>query len=504
MYPNHQVNKVNSIRVAKLLIQETGTYNQQYLRPYVTDTSIGGEALDNLARKMVGQTANPILSPLSVVGSSGGFITRSPTPDAPVNIVHGWDQRRIRFLMEVVVDYQIGASNSHFVMGYTDFTGVNAATGSIAPEMIFYINSIVKTRNIIHHVPGGPANNHQSVAVNNYNVVASQHLLYDNSYGGFNAGSYKRTMRPEDIYTTMGNAMLFADSDYINNGFDTRNTLRGAALTADRSLSTPANFITEVVNNYIHAAEAEQFGQDENSIIAQAKMRVMMDEGGKPSHDDPFLTALSNMRGGLPVTGSFTFQELMRLDPNAFNVTNYAIMGGTEVNGLHRSGQTQHWGGSDRLTAAAAMLSNSVPALMMDLMITRLAFKSTNHDITGRMRTDILAGKGFSNLDMTMNYERFKDLFERLVVTDLTYGNMIGYAIEMNVDLLGETWIKISLDNEPLTDFVTPSFCDAMYAPVITTNQASITNLTQDFSNLIGSVQGIVKENNKPLVTSFV
>lgn len=489
-------NKVTGIKVAELIIQETGTYGQQYLRPYETNSNIDGSALDQLASKMVGNTANAILNPLAVVGSGGGFITRKAQPEAQLAIANGWDQRRIRFILKIVVDMQVSGSNTHIITGYTDFPGVSAATLSIAPEMIFYINSITKTRTVNHITPMGQ--------IGNMNVVASQHVLYDNDAGSYNSPVHKRTMRPEDIYTTMGNSLLFNDPEFTNQGYDTRNVLRQTAVTADRNLSTPAHFITDVVNNYIHAAESENFGQDLNSIYTQAKARVMNEPNGAASYDDPFMTMLSHMRGGQPINGYFTWGELQRMDPNVSNVTNYMVIGHTEVNRLHQAGQTHHWGGSDRLTVAATLLSNAVPALMMELMITRVAFKSTNHNQNGRMETTILGGRGFSNLDMTMNYERFKDTFERLILSDLTYGNMIGYFIEMNVDLTGETWIKISLDSEPAVDFVTPSFCDGMFAPVITTNQQTVTNLSQDFNSLIESVQDRVKFNSKPVLTSFV
>lgn len=487
--------KVSRIRVAKLLIQETGTYNQQFLRPYVTDTTIGGQELNRLAAKMVGNSTNPILNPLSVVGSGSGFITRQATPEASIGIKNGWDQRRIRFIIEVVVDMLSGGSNSHYYTGYTDFPGVSASTGSIAPDMVFYINSITKTRAIIHHTPMGE--------VMNQNVVASQHVLFDNDYAGFSNPNLKRTMRPEDIYTSLGNSLLFADADFQKSGFDSRNTLRNTALTADRSLSTPAHYITSVVNNYIHATELEAFGQNEEAVYENARAVAMAEPSSSPSHEDPFMNALSSLRGGVPTNGYFTYQELQRLDPNVINVTNYAIVAQTQVNQLHHAGQTNHWGGSDRMTSAAALLSNAVPALMMELMITRLTFKSTNHDIGGRPRTDILYGRGFSNMDMTMHYERFKLLFEKLIVSDLTYGNSMGYFIEMNVDLMGETWIKISLDGQPPIDYVTPSFCDALFSPIITTSQETILNLSQDFSSLIGSVQDQVTLNSKPTELSF-
>lgn len=483
-------NKVTGIRIAKLQIQETGTYNQQFLRPYVTDSNINGQQLDDLANRMVGGSTNPILSPLSVVGAGGSFITRKATPEAQLSIPNGWDQRRIRFMMEVVFDHQIGGSNSQFISGYTDFPGVNPGTLSIAPEMIFYIDSITKTRNVIHHTPMGE--------ISNYNVIASQHLLYDNDFGGFTTPVFKRSMRPEDIYDTMGNALLFQDPTYQSSGYDTRNTLRQVAVTSDRSLSTPANFVTSVVNNYIHASATEEFGQDLNAIAEEAKKRAMSESNSSASYYDNFLNAISNLRGGVPVNSYFTYAELQRLDPNVFHVTNYFVQGQTQLNQLHQSGQTQGWGGSDYQTMAATTLSNAVPALMTELMITRLAFKSTNHDITGQPRTDILAGRGFGNLDMTMNFEKFKDSFHRLIVNDITYGNMLGYAIEMNVDLHGETWIKISIDNSPMVDYVTPSFCDGMFSPVVTSDQATITNLTQDFSSLIENVRDRVRHNSGP------
>jgi hypothetical protein len=68
---------------------------------------------------------------------------------------HGWDTQRLRFLLKLCdCHHQIGASVTQYIRYYTSFPGVTT-NGAIAPDMVFYINSIIETRKIPVQTPTG-------------------------------------------------------------------------------------------------------------------------------------------------------------------------------------------------------------------------------------------------------------------------------------------------------------------------------------------------------------
>jgi len=126
---------------------------------------------------------------------------------------------------------------------------------------------------------------------------------------------------------------------------------------------------------------------------------------------------------------------------------------------------------------------------MMDLMINKIFFRSTNHDIGGIMNTVIIDAKSITNADLTQNFELFKRRLEKEILFDITYGNQDLYMLEMNIDLFGETTISLSVGNSPMTVFSTPSFCDSLMTPVITTNKDNFNALIHDFDVITNNIK---------------
>jgi hypothetical protein len=139
----------------------------------------------------------------------------------------------------------------------------------------------------------------------------------------------------------------------------------------------------------------------------------------------------------------------------------------------------------------ATTLSNAVPALMMELAITKLAFQSTNRNIGGAITTFIGNVDSFSNMDMSPAIDLFIQKLEATVLQDISMNGDIDFAIQMKIDLVGETWINLSFAGQPPMDFVTPSFCDALMVPVLTNSREHSIHVAQDFEQLTGVVSNM-------------
>lgn len=458
-------------------MQETGTYNPQFLRPYVT--SFDGPTIANVTDRIVSSGQSRIDSSV-LSGITGSFIAPSAQPEAMIPISNGWNERRIRFLMEVQCQYQTGGTIKSYIQGYTDFPGITASQ-AIAPDMNFYINSIVTTSISTEYTPFG--------AKQFERVSDSSHVLSASSWSGLSQPGQQQLMRPQDVFCYMQNSHLPGYFESINDRasdrvLDGRTILRTEAVKSSRTNGLASNYASKIIDGYVVGASVADFSQKGIEVFNRSRQEVSEERAG----EDPFLSALSGVTVS-GITNHFKFSDLLKLDPNVDSVTNYAVMGATQNATVHVAGQTANWHGSDITTVSATTLSQAVPALMMELMLTRIIFKSTNHDIQGRITTLVIDAKSFANVEITQMVELFKSRLITEIISNITSSNQINYMLEMRIDLLGETWIELAIDSNPPMTFVTPSFCDNLFVPVVSSNQATIQNLTNDFSGLVSNVK---------------
>lgn len=66
----------------------------------------------------------------------------------------------------------------------------------------------------------------------------------------------------------------------------------------------------------------------------------------------------------------------------------------------------------------------------------------------------------------------------------------------MRVDLFGDTWINLSLGNNPQVMFNTPSFADGLFTPVIANNSNQFNNVVHDFETLLNNVTDVSSTRN--------
>jgi hypothetical protein len=478
-------NSVVKMNVVSLMMRETGTYNAQHLRPYHTtmDSSVVNILTDRLMKSGDKQITGSMLS-----GISGCFIEPQAAPESQANIINGWDERRIRFVLKLRCETQVGAVTMYYIQGYTSYTGISLQSHLVAPDMTFFINSIVQTRITNIQTPMGI----QAMET----VFENSHVLADNNYTNLRGPAIKRLMRPEDVFVNLQTKSLpgMFDSNIV---IDDRTALLGEAVKSRRNNGIGSNYAAKIIDAYGKATDLLEFGENQKNILKNARGNVIE----LSAATDPFLARLTAMSNSA-VGNKFTYGELRSIDPNIDNVTNYEVTGPTQLASMHNAGSTTQWHGSDRLTQAATILSQSVPALMMELFISNLYLESSNYDVTGAMNTKLVTAKGLTNADMTQNYNMFIHRFEHELMNNLTYGNSVSYALKLRVDLMGDTWISISLDGGAAYDYVTPSFCDNLMAPIVTTNPNTVGLLISDFETLTETIREAVGTSMGHGVTS--
>lgn len=473
---------MNEIRIAKLIMQETGTYNPMFQRPY--ETHVTQDIFNNIVQK-VEETRGAEITGSTLAGVASALVTPTAHHNGEISIPYGWAEKRIRFILEAHVKTRFGSDMIFFFQGFTSHLGVGYSGHSFDLDMEFYINSFIRVSRMEKYTPTGLIT--RDIITDAASIVNGQFMRNDQ----FSNQQNIMMMRPQDIFTGMQSAYIRDAYNYHNNNqdiHDTRLFLTGA-VRSKRSNNLPSNYVGKIIDSY-QTSLVNSFSTSDNKD-AYTVARDYTNEENLGQNE--FLAALSRVKGMANVT-SFKLPDLLRIDPNVESVINYITLAPTAVAELHHAGQTSYWNASDRETLIATILGNAVPAIMMECMISKIHFKSTNHDFTGAMNTIIGDVSSLTNMDISSNCELFKRRFEREVMFDITYGGQDLYMVTINADLFGDTYITLSIGGGPDITFNTPSFCDGLTAPVMTTNQQNYYGTINDFDHLMNNINEIRRD----------
>jgi hypothetical protein len=466
------------IRVAKLTMQESGTYNPIHQRPYVTHVD---NDLVQAVQGRLEQAGPTSITGAMLAGVAGTMMMPAASPGNVINIPYGWAERRIRFILEVHATANTGVVTVYYFQGYTSHLGVSSS-GAVDPKMIFILNSFIRVRRVENKTPMGYYTTDEV-------TQSAQILNSDPSGHGVNPNLQK--MRPQEVFTGIHSGYINNQNSYTGDGIgfiDTRIRLGNEPIGSNRANNLPTNFISKVFDAHRQAHSLEDFGQGEADIITRGSQLAM----DSMIEENPFIRSLSQVRG-VPKATAFMFEDLMRIDPNSSNMTNMIRLGNTHQSTVHQTGQSEYWNSANRETVVATILSNAVPSIMMSLFISKVTFMSTNHSSMGLINTVMLAGSSITSADMSGFFQRLKDRLDSEVFLDISYGGQQLYTLEMDVDIFGETKINISIDGSPPIMFVTPSFCDGLMSPVISPDLNTFNHNVHNFEHMLKVVENSVK-----------
>jgi hypothetical protein len=476
MPPSMYGNNFKKMRIARMLVQTTGTYNQQFARPYQSnlDQQAKNTIMDQIERSKA-------IIPSAIAGIANQFVAPVAQPESTIDIVGGWAEKRLRFVLQIETTDITGMNvTTEFVTGYTDHPGVSMQSQYLDPNMVFYINGITMTRTTNVSTPLGDQKHH--------NLADSSHVLINNQYRSFlEIGPSSKQMfgmRPEDVFDQIDQMALSEGLVNEDFSYETRNLITSNAVKSNRVNSVAPVYVAGILDSWLQANRFER-EQGASRITETARRQV----ASEPSIADPFMTFLRN-RNSQVASNSFTLNDLMLIDPNAMQVTKFVSSGELDKAHTHSAGQTQHWGGSDYATLIAATVSNSVPSYLIQCGLSNIGFIANNLGFNGVTDIKIVAApKSLSNsMDLTLPIQKFIFRLENEMLRSLSYSNSISYMLEVKCDTLGETWINISVNGEPTVLYVTPSFCDALMTPVTTYNNALLNSVASDFNTLMGEI----------------
>lgn len=461
---------LNNTTIVKAIFVETGTYNDLTSRPFKTELD-----MSTLRSFQEATSMGKHISANTISGIAGNVLKPSAQAQGNVMISNGWDTPRLRFILEVEFGQSsLIASTRQVVTGYTDYVGVLERNGQhvVDPNMRMFFNNSITLRTIREQSPWGGV-------VDRSTVVDASQLLTGTYQPAFGGGVVTRSMRPEDIFVTVGLGSLANE-----NTLDTRVNFAGGHIKKSNRKNT---FAPEYISRVIQADQmAKATVSDEAASIDQlmdvARGNVL--EG--LVSDDPYLKKLID-RTNIGQEASVTYGELCAIDQHLDDIA--VIMLRRKSDPVHVRGQTEHWNGSTMETLAATTLSHSVPSIMMDLMLTGVSFMATNQTLTGEYVVQVVGQKSFtSSIDMSPYLAAFTERLKNEVLKGISNNNLITFDLTMQIDLVGETFIRISLNGQPHIDYMMPSFCDALAAPVLTQDGSDLYTLANDLTTLAENI----------------
>lgn len=476
-----------NMRIISLRIADTGTYDDQWSRPY--QSVIGSDfrgVVDSLVEQ--GVSSGRSITPGMFSNIAGEIIKPQAQPEGnqPIAIANGWQTNRFRWTM--LIEIQSAFSSAYQMLtGYTDFRGIGL-NGDLDPNMVFTISNSMMLSQSTRPSPSG----NRTI----FNVTEASHVLAHNESSGMNVGNQKFRMRPTDVFSAMDMTHV-ADDLFSSGGMDTRTLVTQEAVKASRASEIPTNYVAGIMDSYNRALAAEKYGQDDQRIFETA-----IDNSRDPvMAKDSFIRAISNMRG---TVGSnwFTWRELVTLDRNVENdqITKVAIMGSPRqyVNDkMAVRGDAMNWGTSTLHTQIATTLAQAVPAIMMSLGFASLRFFATNRTINKQFAVQTTGYKDFASslstiaLDMTEQLMMFQNRVALEVMPNVSQGSQLDMELEMEVNIVGETYIRLSAGSDPITyEYVVPSFMDAAFTPLMTTDIRRPTDIARDFHMLMDNTIG--------------
>lgn len=470
------------INIKSLKMQETGTYNPMVIRPYSTyiDNNCLGRISDRISAVNGGQITGAIMA-----GLANNILQPATTPQGVIDIPYGWAERRIRFILEVVCQLPIGSEVVYYFQGYTSHLGISH-NGNVDPNMQFYINSFIKVVRCSKYTAIGMVT--EDVVTESANIVNGKI-----NYTSRDPNESLYMMRPNDIFCGI-------QANYLNNALsnqrfgsveDTRFKLNNDPVRSDRVNNLSTNYLAKLVDTYQLSLRTSMQSSDSQDVFNNCVNNTYEEN----INTNPFIQALSNIKG-MPSCAIFQMNDLRSIDPNVDNVSVFATLGTTVQNVVHTTGQTESWNSVNIETVLATMLSNAVPALMMELMISKIGFRATNGNIGGQHTVLLYDAKSLTNADMSAYYELFKRRLEKEVLVDISQNNNEIYAIDMYADMFGESRINISIGGQAMVPYTTPSFCDSLMTPVVAVNKSNFNYVVHDFETLMNVVTETVSKGN--------
>lgn len=492
--------------IKRVIMIKTGSYQQQVARPY------NAVVLDNQNLKVFTEATQGgrTITPNSIAAVAGQMIEPVAMANQMINIKNGWQQERVRLIIEAQYISPAGYQKTFLIQGYSDHPGFTQS-GYIDPSMLIYMNNVLVMQDASYVDP--------ATGIPVRRMIDSSQMLYKvptYDYTGFqypNQGqmhNQMQTLLPSEIVQHIG---VLHMTQQVGHVADFRTSFNESPMVkSNRENALASRYLSRTVNALANGLKNSAEGHNALLDVSNTASTLVADS---PIAMDNFINTIEE-RSPFKEQGFITWGDLVAIFPAIDSVTtiidrsfqqqllshnNNAALGAVTsmaVDSAYRDvNNLESWTSASRETVVATTLSHSVPAIMMECFLATLQFSVTNQNITGQPQFTILqdptTGRPMydtfiDGMDMTRFLQRFHMTVVNEIMANISYGNQHSYVIFMNVNILGDTYIKLSLNGGPFMEYIMPSFCDALIAPVVTFNPIDKDRLACGIQQMVNEV----------------
>lgn len=469
--------------IARLTLQETGTYDDQFARPYQTDART-----DQVANRIFDVVERTNFSPTSGAFNSVAadlltVVARVDSKDM-ISIPNGWGTKRCRFFLEVR-ETSLGLGNEvyyTFVQGFSDYLGVNVGSGSVDPMIRLYPNTFFRVQEYQEQTPNG----YRTA----YRVVSSGQVLNGVLTINNEITNTVQFLRPCDV---MAGVQRSYDSTLVSGDvLDIRSMNPSGFNTVYSNFANnnPSEYLSRLVTPLSRGSLQVGFGPGHTTFVDAAVTNAMAQEPDVES--SVFMRTMQSRLG--PVSNScFTMKDLAELDPTVGQRTNFYPVANNFAMGMSQRGLGGSWSAPTYETVIAAKIMNTLPGLMWEHFIGMISITMSNEFGPAIPMTDNVrlvtkaAPRGM--------YDRFLAMLTERLAVDISQNNNLKFKIVVNASVLGDISMSVSLNGGAAVDYCAPAFGNGILNPVYSQGTASYDNLVTGISQVAVNIDQVSRNH---------
>ena len=488
MYPANTAQY--TAQVVKLIMIHTGTYDDMPMRSFVGN--LNGDLLQQFQHVTNG---GELISSQSLAPLAGQILMPEASPSGLAQIQNGFATTRIRFLLELLFTSPQGHQTSQYLTGYTDHPGVTRIAGTVDrvafdPQMCLFFNNIIT-------VNRGNFNGQPFPKL----WEASQLVFQTASPKNFGftqpSGPQQYLMTPEEVINRIGVTFYGAPSVQIHD-LRPKLDLQGMA-KSKRSNCLPSNYLSKAVGE-LHNQKLSN--PDDQFFVMASPAASNIQE--MPIYADKALSLLNEL--SFKTRGFITYGELCSICPETDNMAGFVdkTISQTQVLAAQQTQNAAHANfllhgaergyaapltGSNEEAIVATMITQAVPAIMADLMLTTISFSATNLGYVGNDFGITIHGfqTFLTDVDVTPQLQQFTYRLKQEILVAVTFNGQKPIKLDATVDILGDTFIGIQMHGYQY-DYQVPSFCDALLTPIVTGNLLQLDNVASTINGLVQAI----------------
>lgn len=468
---------VDRVRPVKMLIARSGTYQPQHRRPWEVQAT--GHTLNRIVGAIERLNSTSVNSGL--VSSLGGMLSLSTQSQGEIVIPNQWDSVRGIFMLLLDFEMRDGNTIRYIIQGYTETP--EFTENHLAPDMVFHVNNSIsctqKTR-----IVSGVAQGTGLVMQANYHPLQSfDHLGAGmGSSWGMGSGSEvnaKQLIRPQDIVSNMANASLKIEGAVEVEDYSMQLGGAGNAVqSSTRSNAVGSTMAARLLNafNSAHGNVRGQFDVSPGDIADNAFNELVEQD----SANDLFLAMLTQHKRGT-ATASFTARQLMDMVPGITDSSIFKAV--VNPGGRYSMAQKQDSMGFGKQTlsaVAAANLQSALPGIMVESLLHTVSFTAVSNGPSRDVTFGSVVATGFDPETSVRQWGVFAHRFKTELIPLIKGSNNYPLDMHVNCSFNGEFRLQITVAEEDPLTLISPAFCDGLFSPVITTDEASALSLSNE------------------------